>query len=204
MDEELREYALEAQRHPPKSRRRQIALNKMMQGILRSRRISHPRKGQFENFYDEIRTEAIQKTALYFCDKIDKYDPDKSPVIRWFNYLLEKRFFPEAIREILGNSNVFPKVTAVLDRLPSKENNPPLPSEELRKYVYEDPEDVLKNRTHKVYKQVNFWDLLRRRMAGEKWKEISADIGVPASTLSDFYQRNLKEIAPQIGRYLKK
>ena len=203
MDEELREYALEAQRHPPKSRHRQIALNKVMEGILRSRRISYPRKGQFEDFYDEIRSEAIQKTAFYFCDKIDKYDPEKSPVIRWFNYLLERRFFPEAIREIIGNSNLFLKYPAPVDSLPSKENNPPLPSEELLKYVEEDPEGVLKNRTHKVYKQLNFGDLLRRRMAGQKWKKISQDLGIPASTLSDFYQRNLKEIAPQIERYLK-
>ena len=117
--------------------------------------------------------------------------------------MLEKRFFPEAIREIVGNYNLFQKYPPAVDSLPSKENNPPLLSEELRKYVEEDPESVLKYRRHKAYKQVDFWDLLRRRMAGEKWKNISENLGIPASTLSDFYQRNLKEIAPQIERYLK-
>lgn len=203
LDEELREYAIEAKRHPPGSRHRREALTQLMEGILRSGRISRPRKGEFPECYDDIRNEAIQKTALYLCDKIEGYDPDKSPVIRWFNYLLEKRFFKEAIREIVGDKNVFSNDPASFDRLPSKENNPPLLSEELRKYVEEDPEGKLKNRIHKVYKQVNFWDLLRRRMAGEKWKTIAADLGVPASTLSDFYQRNLKEIALEIQRYLK-
>jgi hypothetical protein len=200
-DEELRERALEAQRHPPRSRQRRTALTKLMEGIWRSDRIARPYKYQFPEFYEDILTEALQRTAFYLCNNIEKYDPERGPVMRWFNYFLETRFFREAIPEIVGTPNVF--VSDSMDGFSSQENISPLLSEELIKYIQEDPEGLLKNLKHKVYKQVNFADLISRRIAGEKWKDIAADLGVKASTLSDFYQRCLKEVAPQIKLYLE-
>lgn len=202
-DRELREYALEAQRHPPRSKPRRVALTKLVEGILRSRRISRPYKYQFPESYEEIRNEAIHQTAIHICEKIDKYNPERGPVIRWFNYLLGKQFFPEAIEEIVGTSNIFVIDEAAIEYFARKENKQPLLSEQVQQYLEEDPEGLLKNLTHKVYPQVNFWDLVCRRIAGEKWKEISADLGIKTSTLSDFYQRCLKEIAPQIKCYLE-
>ncbi|NEP44148.1 MAG: hypothetical protein F6K35_34955 [Okeania sp. SIO2H7] len=203
-DRELREYALEAQRHPPRSLQQQKSLTKLVEGILRSGRIAYPRRGQFPEFYDEIHNEAIQKTTFYLCQNIDKYDPKRAPVIRWFNYLLERRFFPEAIPEIVGTSKIVASDNAALDRFPADDNSPPLLSEQLREYLQEDPEGLLKKLKHKVYDGVNFFDLVSRRMAGQKWKDISADLGgIPTSTLSDFYQRSLKKIAPQIQHYLE-
>jgi len=200
LDKELRERALEAQGHPPRSLRRRAALTKLMEGIWRSGRITRPYKHQYPEFYEEIHAEAIQKTALHICDKIDSYDPDRGPVMRWFNYFLETRFFREAIPEVVGTPNVF--FSDSMDYLSNQENTP-LPSEELLKYIQEDPEGLLKNLKHKVYKQVNFADLIRRRMAGQKWKNISLDLGVKTSTLSDFYQRCLTEISPKIKRYFE-
>ena len=203
LDKELRERALEAQRHPPRSLHRRAALTKLVEGILRSNRIARPYRYQYPEFYEDIHAEAIQKTALYICDKIDSYDLERGPVMRWFNYFLETRFFREAAREIVGTPNVVVSDPVAIDRLSSKENISPLLSEELIKYIQEDPEELLKNLKHKVYKQVNFADLICRRMAGQKWKNISLDLGVKTSTLSDFYQRCLKEIAPQIQRYFE-
>ena len=202
-DIELREYALEAKGHPSGSLERQKALTKLMEGMLRSRRIAYPYRYRFPEYYEEIHSEAVQNTALYLCQNIDKYNPERGPVIRWFNYLLETRFFPEAIREIVGTGDLIVSDNIDLDRLPTDNNMSLLLSEQIRKYLEEDPEGLLKNLRHKVYDGVNFLDLVSRRMAGEKWKDISADLGIKTSTLSDFYQRSLKEIAPQIKLYLE-
>lgn len=203
LDEELRKLALEAQRHPPRSRQRRAALTKLTNGILGSGRIARPYKYQFPEFYEDIRNEAIQKTTLHICDKIESYNPDRGPVIRWFNFFLERRFFPEAIPEIVGTPNVFLNEPAAMDRLASEENIAPLLSEELIKYIQEDPEGLLKKLTIQLYPQVSFLELIRRRTAGQKWKEIAADLDIKTSTLSSFYQRCLKEVAPQIKRYLE-
>ncbi len=200
-DEEQREWALEAQRHPPRSLKRRAALTKLMEGIWRSGRIARPYRAQFPEFYEDIRNEAIQKTAFHICDNIEKYDPERGPVMRWFNYFLETRFFREAIPEIVGTPKVF--VTDSMDGFNSQENISPLPSEELIKYIQEDPEGLLKNLKIKAYPQVTFLELISRRIAGQKWREIAEDLDIKTSTISDFYQRCLKEIAPQIKRYLE-
>lgn len=204
LDEELCEYALEAQRHPLGSRERQRYLTNLIQGILRSRRVSYPYKNQFLDFYEDIRNEAIQKTAGYICENIHKYNPERSPVIRWFNFFLETRFFPEAIAEVMGQADVILNNYESLEMLlVEKEEPQPLLSEKIKEYVEQDPDGILKNIQHKTFEAVNFRDLLVRRLLGEKWKDISADLGVKISTLSDFYRRSLKEVAPIIKRYLQ-
>lgn len=202
-DEELREWALEAQRHPPRSLKRRAALTKLMEGIWRSNRVARPYRYQFPGFYEEIHAEAVQKTALHICDNIEKYDPERGPVMRWFNYFLETRFFREAIPEVVGTPNVVVSDPVAIDRLNSKDNIPPLLSEDLIKYIEQDPEGILKNLKIKAYPQVTFLELISRRIAGQKWREIAEDLDVKTSTLSDFYQRCLKEIAPKIKLYLE-
>ncbi|MDB9513393.1 hypothetical protein PN499_19550 [Kamptonema animale CS-326] len=200
-DEGLMMLAIEAQRHPPKSKERRMALTKLVEKILKSGRLCRPCQGQFGDRYEEIYQEAIQKLMIYICEKIDQYKPEKSPVMRWVNFYMEKRFFNDAIREILGKSNV--KVGSIPD-----ENNLeqpekiPLLSELILDYIENDPEQLCQNLRHKMYPHVNFQSLAMRILAGEKWREISADLGIPLSTLSSFYQRSLRELSQKIKLYL--
>lgn len=199
-DEELMMLAIEAQRHPPKSKERRMALTKLVEKILKSGRLCRPCQGQFGDRYEEIYQEAIQKLMIYICEKIDQYKPEKGPVMRWVNFYMEKRFFNDAIREIIGPSTV--KVESIPD-----ENNLeqpekiPLLSELILDYIENDPEQLCQNLRHKMYPHLNFQSLAIRILAREKWREISADLGIPISTLSSFYQRSLRQISQKIKLY---
>jgi hypothetical protein len=200
-DEELKILAIEAQQHPAKSKERQIALTKLVKKISKSSRICYPRKGEFGEHYDQIYAEAIQKLMVYICEKIDTYKPEKGPVIRWVNFFLGKRFFNEAIPEIIGSSKI--RTQPILDDSNLKEPEQiPLLSEMILDYIEKDPEQLCQNLRHSKYPQVNFQTLAIQRILGKKWKTIAAELGVPISTLSEFYQKSLKEIAPQIRLYL--
>ena len=74
-----------------------------MEGIFHSGRLCYPRRGQFRHIYDEIRNEAIQNLFFFICNNIDRYQPERAPVMRWANYLLACRFFEEAIGIVLGD-----------------------------------------------------------------------------------------------------
>lgn len=202
-DEELMMLAIEAQRHPPKSKERRMALTKLVEKILKSGRLCRPRSGEFPEIYEDIYEEAIQKLMIYICEKIDQYKPEKSPVMRWVNFYMEKRFFNDAIREILGKSNV------KLESIPDENNleqpeKIPLLSELILDYIENDPEQLCQNLRHKMYPHLNFQSLAIRILAREKWREISADLGIPISTLSSFYQRSIRELSLHIKLYLNK
>ena len=202
-DQELMMLAIEAQRHPSRSKERRMALTKLVEKILKSNRLCRPRSGEFPELYEEIYQEAIQKLMIYICQSIDQYKPEKSPVMRWVNFYMEKRFFNDAIREIFGPSNV------KLESIPDENNleqpeKIPLPSELILDYIENDPEQLCQNLRHKMYPHLNFQSLAIRILAGEKWREISADLGIPISTLSSFYQRSIRELSPQIKLYLNR
>ena len=86
-DEYLRELAIEAQKHPLQSSKRQLAINKLVNEIWRSPKLGHPQKGLWSpNFYEEIYHEALQKTLLEVCHRINLYNP-QHPVMAWVNSL---------------------------------------------------------------------------------------------------------------------
>ena len=92
-DEELMMLAIEAQRHPSKSKERRMALTKLVNKIQESGRLCRPYRNLPPERYEDIYQEAIQKLMIYICENINKYNPEKSPVMRWVNFYLEKRFF---------------------------------------------------------------------------------------------------------------
>jgi hypothetical protein len=69
-------------------------------------------------------------------------------------------------------------------------------SEVLRQYLQEDPQQVFTNKSLVNRPDVNFKQIALARLSGKKWKTISAELDVKTSTLSDFYQRCLKEFKP--------
>lgn len=90
----LQELASTAQQYPQLSEQRQIALTKLVRIILHSGKLCYPQRRQYStNIYEDIYNEALQELFLYICQNIDKYDSERSSVIRWVNFLLERRFF---------------------------------------------------------------------------------------------------------------
>jgi hypothetical protein len=91
-DERLQQLAREAKQQPPLSHQRQLLLNRLVNKILQSDRLSHPQRGSWPpSLYEDLYNEAMQKTLLEICQKIDNYNPEH-PVMAWVNYLLKKRF----------------------------------------------------------------------------------------------------------------
>lgn len=204
-DEELMHLAIAAQQHPPRSKERQIALTRLLQKMQQIRRLCRPNRPQFIEHYQDLYEIALQKLFLEICQQIDKYNPERGPVMRWANFLLEKRCFNQAVAEYYGHKDKKIKLDFLEDNslIPDMrpEDEPSL-SEEIRNYIENDPEGLCRSCNHPSYTNVNFQDLAIRRLNRQKWKDISVELKVGISVLSDFYQRKLKELAPRIKLYL--
>ncbi|MGH2415127.1 MAG: hypothetical protein ACRDEA_15835, partial [Microcystaceae cyanobacterium] len=167
--------------------------------ILHSGRLWHPQK---DPFYQDIYDEARQNLMLYICQEIERYNPERASVMAWVNTLLYKRFFREAIAQARNNPVKTKLTLSNLQALALSEQTP-LKSEQIREFIELDPEDCFKNEWIENHPEANFQVLLRRRIVGDSWKNISADLGTPISTLSSFYQRCLQKFTFKFKEYLQ-
>jgi len=207
LDEVLRGLALEAQNSPPGSRQRRRALTRLVQLTRTSGRLCRPYLGQFPHVYDEIYNEALQLLFIYICDRIDAYNPQRSPFLRWVNFLLQRRFFNQAIPKIIGDrrevsSNSLTPSPRIQQQLSTKVLPPSL-SEAIAQCLREDPDGLFERRSLRQMPEITFKRIAIRRLNGESWKSISVDLGVGISTLSDFYQRSLSEFSEFIKDYVQ-
>ncbi len=208
VDSYLKQLALEAQRHPLKTRQRQRALAKLLSAIQRSGKLVRPYRGQFRGFYEDIYAEARQRLFLHICERIDEYDSQRE-VLQWANFLLRQRFFINASREIMPtlprgvDARQITRLTIDdLDRNILPDKHSPLLSQEVRQVIQEDPEGIFQQ-THVVdHPAANFQAIALKILSGYSWKEISAELDVKTPTLSSFYQRCLTKFAPKFKEYL--
>ncbi|MCT7973690.1 hypothetical protein [Laspinema olomoucense] len=201
MDEAIQNLAMEAKRHPPQSKERQLALTKLIETIAHSGKLCRPRQGQFSHVYEDIYAEALSQLWLFVCQHIERYDPDRASFIYWLNYLLKKRFIVEAIKIVVGKQDIMITSSDEIEQIPQDEAEP-FTSDLLRQYIFEDPENRLKQKRLRNHPTFTFQTLLKWRMEGRKWKDISAQTGVKLATLSDFYQRELKQVHSILKDYL--
>jgi hypothetical protein len=211
LDEQLKQLAVEAQQHPPQTPERQRSLARLMSAMYQSKKLVRPYQGQFQGVYEEIYAEAQQRLFLYLCKEIDRYDPNLE-VMQWANFLMKKRFFIEARRDLL------PTIPRGMDRTQVKrtpldvlEKQNPVElrsqastslSEEVTQCIQEDSDQLFQN-THIERKPgANFQYIALRFLAGYSWKEISTELDVKVVTLSSFYCRCLVKFAPKFKEYL--
>jgi len=200
LDEQLRQLALVAQQHPPLTPERQLALRKLINGILKSGRLCRPKSSQFSGAYQDIYDEALQELLLYICENIDKYNPERGSVMAWVNVLLERRFFKEAIPKILDKPNLTRMTLSDLDNLALPEETENL-TDLLRECIELDPENLFKKEHVENYPAVSFQALMRRRILGKSWKDISAEFHLKTSTISSFYSRSLTKFSSKLQEY---
>ena len=201
-DEQLKELALVAQRHPDGTKERRIALTRLVDAIWRSGRLCHPNSCQFQSVYEDIYDEAVQNLFFYICqnDNIRKYDPERASVMTWVNMLLTRRFFPEAIPKIIGKSNEIHLDNSDLERIESSEAISLF--EQVRQCIESDPEGLFRSEHIRGHPQANFQAIATRRYSGVSWKDISVEWNIGIKSLNTFYQRGLKKFAPKIKEYL--
>jgi hypothetical protein len=203
LDKRLKQDALTAQRHPPNSVERQKALTRLIHELQRPGVLCRPFKGWFQGLYSEIYAEAKQMLFYHICHEIDQYNPEKK-VLQWVNFLLKKRYFVEACREIYpdfkqGNRRAILPSLESLDSFSS--DTSPLLSEQVLECLSEDPEGVFQT-TYTQKPEANFQYLAQQIAAGYKWRELSEELGLEISSLSSFYYRCLKKFSPIFRKYI--
>lgn len=205
LDQHLKQLAIEAKRHPPKTRERQIALTKLICEIQKpgrlTRRINVP--PQLEGSYQEIYAVATQRLFRYICENIDNYNPNTGEVLQWANYLLKVRF-SDASGEITGK-----RQHLSLDDLGSDEMNQETTQKdsealELRRYIEEDPEGLFSTTYTSGNEQANFKFISLRIAEGYTYTEIAQELGISYQTLNSFYKRTIVKFKPLFQEYLSK
>ena len=204
LHQQLKALVLDAQSHPPGSKKRKIALDKLVRAIQASGQLFCKYK---IGFPEELYNEVLQETFFDVCRKIDRYDPAKAQVITWVNNLLWWRFlqgmetYNKHRQELSLDTPVDISGMSFLDILEQPEVSPGF-VEELQECLQQDPDGSFAQRHVRGRPEANFRAIALRRLAGESWKKISADWGIPIPTLSVFYQRSCRHFIPKFREYL--
>lgn len=189
-DDQIKKLAIEAQRHPPDTELRQHALGELVEAIRLSSKLCRPQLTRFSpQFYDLLYDEAVNKTLMYVCRKINTYDPERGnkKFMNWVNFRLE-RVFIETYQEC--NSPTLGKLPSLadLEELVQPEEPPSL-LERVIENLKEDAKNLFKKTHVRNRPDANFQRIALSRFSGKTWEEISAELKIPLPTLSSFFQR---------------
>lgn len=213
IDLRLQQQAEEIQKYLPQSPQRQLALNQFVNQILKSGRLGHPQRNLWPPpVYADLYNEALQKTLLEVCQKIDKYNP-AHPVMAWVNFNLNHQF-SDVVKDYrnLGMTSI-PGLDQMgqITCLPSLDDiNVYAPAEDvfsedrlLRQLLEEDPEDLLKRLYLRGRPEVTFQLLaIAKFIEGKTWVEIAANLEISVQTLCSFFNRQLNELMPYFRKHL--
>lgn len=212
LNQSLLELVQAAQAHPSKSRERRKILSQLLRKLRSSGQLTHPKRGQFQGFYNDIYEDALQRLFIYVCERIDNYNPARGSVLAWANFLLGQRFFIEASREFMAtvykgmDARMIKKITVEdLDRELPSDNESTLESslsDDLKSYIHEDPRGVFQSTHVDNHIRVNFQWIALQRLDGYAWRELSEQTNVPVPTLSSFYRRCIQKFIPIIRQDL--
>ncbi|NEO81721.1 hypothetical protein [Moorena sp. SIO4G3] len=107
----------------------------------------------------------------------------------------------QASLPLLSTLSGLNKKLITIENIPQSEIDIPL-SEKVRQYIDEDP-DRLFQKHIRNHPEATFQTIALAYLDGKKWKEISKLFGISVPTLSHFYQRCLKEVAPKIKKSIQ-
>ncbi|NES23070.1 MAG: hypothetical protein F6K41_30165 [Symploca sp. SIO3E6] len=74
--------------------------------------------------------------------------------------------------------------------------------DKVRQYIADDPKRLCQKHIRE-HPEATFQEIALRRLGGESWKQISAALGIGIPTLSNFFQRRLKALVPEIRSYIE-
>lgn len=209
--EQLQQRVEAARAHPPRSPQRQRLLNQIVQDIFRSGRLGHPQKSLWPpDLYEDLYHEALQKTLIEICQKIDQYNPEHS-VMAWVNFRLNYQFIAVVQDYQRQGITQLPKGDrTALARLPSLENlpiaspNPPEDDRQIQEFLQQDPEGLLQKQRLRERPEVTFQMLaIAKFIEGQSWPQIGEKLGISAQTLCSFFNRQLRELIPYFKKYLE-
>ncbi|NEQ42214.1 MAG: hypothetical protein F6K00_01105 [Leptolyngbya sp. SIOISBB] len=204
-DDQLKQLALEAQRHPTRSPQRQHALTQLIEAIRRSGRLARPHRTKFAPaFYDLLYEEALNQTLTYVCRKIDNYDPERGTAqkfMNWVNFRLDRqiiecrREFNEQDAQELPNLNDLEAIATPGPEAASL-------AHEVRDYIAADPDGLFQTTHIRHHPKASFQAIALARFADRSWEDIAREFAIKIPTLSSFFQRCCDKFAPQFQRLL--
>jgi DNA-directed RNA polymerase specialized sigma24 family protein len=211
-EQELQNLARAAQEHPPQSHQRQLALSKLVSKILHAPNLGHPQRHQWPpSLYEDFYQEALQRTMLETCQKIDHYNP-QCAVMAWVNFRLNNQF-RDVVREYYRQGVTYisrvERNTFSVSSLDKLERD--LPDEEtrgetnlLRQFLEEDPENRLTTVHVKDCRRATFQFLALAKFVEDRtWLDIATQLGISDQTLYAFFYRQLQNFTPYFRKYLQ-
>lgn len=94
-----------------------------------------------------------------------------------------------------------PEKSRTLEEIAQPEEKPFL-SETVRQYIESDPQKLFQKHIRE-YPQATFQAIALARLDGKTWREMSESFGIGIPALNNFFQRRLRELAPEIRRYVQ-
>ncbi|AFZ23741.1 hypothetical protein Cylst_1457 [Cylindrospermum stagnale PCC 7417] len=206
--EVLKKLIIDACRHPPKSWERQEALTQIIRLVMQSGKLWQENTPYYED--------AQQQMWLYFCRNVceattteQPYDPTRSSLVTWLDNYLKRRLQDFWIEEQVEKTRTVPrftvegKTTDPLANIPAPSLHSPLDIlEATKKWVNTDSNGELRRIHLKGHPQVTCQMLLWRRLPPRTpWKDLSAEFGLPISTLDSFYRRQCLPRLRKFGEF---
>lgn len=107
----------------------------------------------------------------------------------------------EIAKQSLPNATTLINIDDELENIPQPETVQSL-SEKLREYLETDPNQLLQKHI-RAHPEATFQVIALKRLEGISWKELSQTFNIQIPALSNFFQRHLQKIAPEIRRYIQ-
>ncbi|MGB6169632.1 MAG: hypothetical protein WBF52_18780 [Geitlerinemataceae cyanobacterium] len=187
-DDRLQAMALAAQRAST-PQQRQYALRELVEAIRLGNRLCRPHRGKFSpQFYEMLYEEAVNKTLVYVCQNIDKYDPARSrKFMTWVNFRLDKlviesrwEFSESQIQEIPSLEDL---------ESPIDDDSTDDLAIEIEEFIQLDEKNVFKKEHIRDRPDANFRTIALATLQGKTWKELSQELKIEVPTLSSFFRR---------------
>ncbi|GAA6619180.1 hypothetical protein [Scytonema sp. NUACC26] len=199
-NEQLKNMALEAQKHPHHTELHQYALGELVEAIRLSGKLAHPHQMRFSSphFYKLVYEEAVNKTLAYICRKIHTYDPERGDkkFMNWVNFRLDRSVI-ELYHEFSNPTISQLPAISDLERILQQEKPPSL-FEIVRERIEEDADNVFKKASIRHRPDANFQAIALARLSGKTWEEISTSFKISIPTLSVFFQRCCQKFYSQL------
>jgi hypothetical protein len=219
LDRRLKQLAIDAQQHRPRSVERRLALNQLCAELLKPGCLtSYTVPSEFDR--REIYQEALSLMLLEICQKIDNYNSQKE-VRQWCNFILEKRQRDVIAKYKKKGMTAIPRSS--VSRHPDRDsvafsgfNNPEdlekflssdemqSASMELRQLIEEDPDCMFSREHIRDRPDANFKILAIAHIWEDRsFSDIARELEVSVPTIHGFFKKKMRQFYPYFREYFR-
>jgi DNA-directed RNA polymerase specialized sigma24 family protein len=205
--QETKQYSATSDSSDERAKRR-IALNKLINAIWCSGRLSKQAQWLGLLNYEDCYNEALQLTFIEICQRIHQYHP-QYPVMAWVNQMFNWRFNDVVKKDQKRGITQLPRNAEIPQVLSLDDLNKEVliedeisDEDQLKEIIENDPDNFLSDEHIKEQPQASLKAMLLLLLEGKKWKEISEELDIPLATASSFYQRRMHKIITYLQKHI--